>query len=139
MLFAELFAGSLRRSAGSAASSRPRSRLVRAASICSAQFTRAGRESLAVRLREPGRRFFPASHASYKFCLLSLTGKALREPAARFAFFLWMPQTSMTPAGCSHLSPEELALINPNTGTLPIFRNRRDALYVAIYRRIPVL
>ena len=31
---------------------------------------------------------FPGVHASYKFCLLSLTGKALREPAARFAFFL---------------------------------------------------
>ena len=38
------------------------------------------------------------------------------------------------------LSPEEIALINPNTGTLPIFRNRRDAdLTAAIYRRIPVL
>ena len=32
------------------------------------------------------------------------------------------------------LSPEEIALINPNTGTLPIFRNRRDAdLTAAIY------
>ena len=38
------------------------------------------------------------------------------------------------------LSPEELALINPNTGTLPIFRNRRDAALTAeIYQRIPVL
>ena len=38
------------------------------------------------------------------------------------------------------LSPEEIALINPNTGTLPIFRNRRDSdLTATIYRRIPVL
>ena len=31
---------------------------------------------------------FPAVHRSYSFCLLSLVGKALREPVARYAFFL---------------------------------------------------
>ena len=79
-------------------------------------------------------------HASQKFCLLSLAGKALREPVARFAFFL-LDTPDLDDAGrVFALSPEEIALINPNTGTLPIFRNRRDAdLTAAIYRRIPVL
>lgn len=38
------------------------------------------------------------------------------------------------------LSSEDIALINPNTRTCPIFRTRRDAeLTKAIYRRVPVL
>jgi hypothetical protein len=38
------------------------------------------------------------------------------------------------------LSPDDLALINPNTKTAPVFRTRRDAeITKAIYRRIPVL
>ena len=84
--------------------------------------------------------FFPGVHASQKFCLLSLVGKALREPVARFAFFLLDTPDLDDADRVFALSPEEIALINPNTGTLPIFRNRRDAdLTAAIYRRIPVL
>ena len=37
---------------------------------------------------ENRKQLFPGVDARYKFCLLSLAGKALREPAARFAFFL---------------------------------------------------
>lgn len=38
------------------------------------------------------------------------------------------------------LSPQEIALLNPNTRTCPIFRSRRDAeLTKMIYRRVPVL
>ena len=38
------------------------------------------------------------------------------------------------------LSEKDLALLNPNTRTCPIFRTRRDAeLSKAIYRRVPVL
>ena len=71
-----------------------------------------------------GKPLFPGVDSSYKFCLLSLTGKALREPAARFAFFLLDYAELDDPDRVFDLSPEELALINPNTGTLPIFRNR---------------
>ena len=83
---------------------------------------------------------FAGVDSRQKFCLLSLVGKALREPVARFAFFL-LDTPDLDDAGrVFALSPEEIALINPNTGTLPIFRNRRDAdLTAAIYRRIPVL
>jgi len=38
------------------------------------------------------------------------------------------------------LTPEDFATVNPNTGTAPIFRARRDAeLTTEIYRRLPVL
>ncbi|MEU1803015.1 DNA methyltransferase [Streptomyces sp. NPDC019937] len=83
---------------------------------------------------------FSGVDSRYKFCLLSLTGKALREPAAKFAFFLLDPADLDDANRVFALTPEEIGLINPNTGTLPIFRNRRDAdLTAAIYRRIPVL
>ena len=38
------------------------------------------------------------------------------------------------------MPPEEILLVNPNTGTAPIFRSRRDAeITIGIYRRVPVL
>lgn len=83
---------------------------------------------------------FVGVDSRYKFCLLSLVGRDLREPAARFAFFLDDPADLHDAERGFALSPEEIALINPNSGTLPIFRTRRDAdLTADIYRRIPVL
>jgi hypothetical protein len=44
------------------------------------------------------------------------------------------------PARRFALTPEEVLLLNPNTGTLPLFRSRTDAeITVGIYRRHPVL
>jgi methylase of polypeptide subunit release factors len=38
------------------------------------------------------------------------------------------------------VSPQEIALVNPNTGTLPIFNTRADAeITLGVYRRYPVL
>jgi hypothetical protein len=89
---------------------------------------------------ENSKPLFPAVHRSYRFCLLSLTGKKLREHQAKFAFFL-MDTAELDDADrIFSLSPEEVALLNPNTRTLPIFRNRRDAdLTIMIHRRFPVL
>ncbi|MHA4774580.1 Eco57I restriction-modification methylase domain-containing protein [Streptomyces sp. MSC1_001] len=85
-------------------------------------------------------RLFPAVHASYQFALISLVGRGLREEAAQFAFFLGHPDELADGGTVFALSPEEIALINPNTGTLPVFRTRRDAdLTAAIHRRVPVL
>jgi hypothetical protein len=75
-----------------------------------------------------------------KFCLLSLTGKAIREPAARFAFFVLDTVELDTPGRVFALAPEEITLINPNTGSLPVFRTRRDAALTSeIHRHIPIL
>ncbi|MEO3890908.1 DNA methyltransferase [Nonomuraea sp. B5E05] len=83
---------------------------------------------------------FVGVDSRYKFCLLSMTGQGMREPAARFAFFL-LDATDLDDTGRTFkLSPDEITLLSPNTGNLPIFRSRRDAdLTVAIYRRLPVL
>ncbi|MDJ0012670.1 Eco57I restriction-modification methylase domain-containing protein [Rhodococcus erythropolis] len=81
---------------------------------------------------------FEGVHRSFKFCLLTTAGRAKREDAATFAFFLHDPQSIATSEFA--LTPEEITLLNPNTGTIPIFRTRRDAeITLGIYRRVPVL
>ncbi|MCX4659630.1 Eco57I restriction-modification methylase domain-containing protein [Streptomyces uncialis] len=83
---------------------------------------------------------FPGVHRSFKFCVLSLAGRSLREPAARFAFFVHDPAELEAPDKVFTLTPEEITLLNPNTGTCPVFRSRRDAeITLGIYRRVPVL
>ncbi|GAA3357397.1 N-6 DNA methylase [Streptomyces antimycoticus] len=77
-------------------------------------------------------------HHSVRFALLTVTGRGERVDRASFAF------------GTRHMEdlderrfampPEEILLVNPNTGTLPVFRTRRDAeITLGIYRRVPVL
>ncbi|WP_406153717.1 N-6 DNA methylase [Streptomyces anulatus] len=83
---------------------------------------------------------FPDVHRSFKFCVLSLTGRSLRESAARFAFFLHDPAELESANKVFTLTQEEITLLNPNTGTCPVFRSRRDAeITLGIYRRVPVL
>lgn len=83
---------------------------------------------------------FGGVDSRYRFCLLALVGRELQEPASKFAFFLFDVVDLEDSDRIFALTPEEIDLINPNTGTLPIFRNRRDAdLTVSIQRRIPVL
>ncbi|WP_086792646.1 Eco57I restriction-modification methylase domain-containing protein [Streptomyces thermovulgaris] len=83
---------------------------------------------------------FPGVHRSFKFSILSLTGRGLREPFARFAFFLHNPTELDDADKVFTLTPEEITLLNPNTGTCPVFRSRRDAeITLGIYRRVPVL
>ncbi|MGN9846924.1 Eco57I restriction-modification methylase domain-containing protein [Nonomuraea sp. H19] len=89
---------------------------------------------------ENRKKLFPGVHSSYKFCLLSVTGQGLREPAATLAFFLHDVIELDEPDRVISLTPAEIALVNPNTGSLPIFRTRHDAdLTLAIHKRFPVL
>lgn len=81
---------------------------------------------------------FEAVDSRFKFCLLTTTGREGREDAAAFAFFLHDPLEISTSEFA--LTPEEIRLLSPNTGTVPIFRSRRDAaITLAIYDRIPIL
>ncbi|MGW3506571.1 Eco57I restriction-modification methylase domain-containing protein [Streptomyces sp. NPDC000994] len=83
---------------------------------------------------------FPAVDSRMKFSILSLVGRSLHEPAARFAFFLHDPAELDDAKKTFTLTPDEIALLNPNTGTLPVFRSRRDAeITLTVYRRHPVL
>ncbi|MFG3526683.1 Eco57I restriction-modification methylase domain-containing protein [Streptomyces sp. NPDC047917] len=69
---------------------------------------------------------FPGVHRSFKFCVLSLTGSDAPTPAARFGFFLSDPSELACPDNTFPLTPGEIVLLNPNTGTCPVFRSRRD-------------
>lgn len=81
---------------------------------------------------------FEGVHRSFKFSLLTVAGRRDPEPAAHFAFFLHDPALIETTS--FSLTPEEITLLNPNTGTCPVFRSRRDAeITLGIYKRIPVL
>jgi hypothetical protein len=74
-----------------------------------------------------------------KFCLLTLTQREHPEPA-RFAFFLERPEELRDETRRFVLMPEDFRLLNPNTGTCPVFRSADEAeLARAIYRRVPVL
>jgi hypothetical protein len=60
--------------------------------------------------------------------------------AARFAFWLDGPAGLGDDDRSFTLTPDEVDLVNPNTGGLPAFRGARDAaLTTAIYRRVPAL
>jgi hypothetical protein len=80
---------------------------------------------------------FTAVHRSFKFCLLTL-GRG--EDQAHFAFFLTDTAQMAEPQRNFTLSPEQIAAINPNTRTAPVFRSRMDAALTAkIYGNTPVL
>ncbi|MFN0029918.1 MAG: Eco57I restriction-modification methylase domain-containing protein [Acidimicrobiales bacterium] len=89
---------------------------------------------------ENRRPLFVGVDSRTKFCLLTLSGSARPEPEARFAFFLHHPDALLDADATFTLTPDELLLLNPNTGTCPVFRSRRDAeLTLGIYRRVPIL
>ncbi|MFZ1414093.1 MAG: DNA methyltransferase [Defluviicoccus sp.] len=80
---------------------------------------------------------FPSVHRSFKFALLTLGRDAA---AAHFAFFLTAPAQLAEPERNFTLSPTDIAAINPNTRTAPVFRSRADAeLTAKIYSNAPVL
>ena len=83
--------------------------------------------------------FFPDVHASFKLCVLVASPSPVEDPA-RCAFYLHSVAELDDPERCFPLTAAAFARVNPNTGTAPIFRTRRDAqLTTAIYRRLPVL
>jgi hypothetical protein len=84
---------------------------------------------------------FPGvGHGRMKFCLLTLAGLERRVRTVEFAFFAHYPVDLHDPDRRFTLSPQDLALIKPNTRTAPVFRSRRDAeLSATIYSRVPVL
>ena len=83
---------------------------------------------------------FPDVHRSFKFSAIVFGGGEAKTPAADFVFFARNMQQLTEKDRHIPLSAKDLALLNPNTRTCPIFRTRRDAdLTKAIYRRIPIL
>jgi len=83
-------------------------------------------------------KLFPAVDSRMKFCLLTLSGAPVKQ--ARFVFFATRVEHLRDERRRFTLDPAEIALFNPNTRTMPVFRTRADAeLTRAIYQRVPVL
>ena len=83
--------------------------------------------------------FFPDVHASFKFCVLVASPTRSFE-AARMGFYLHSVAEIEDDDRAFAMEAADFARVNPNTGTAPIFRSRRDmALTTAIYERLPVL
>jgi hypothetical protein len=81
---------------------------------------------------------FLAVDSRMKFSLCTLSGQPVS--ATQFACFLTRTDQIRDPLRRFELTPEDLALLNPNTRTCPIFRARADAeLTKKIYRGISVL
>ena len=85
--------------------------------------------------------WFADVDSRFKFCALVAGGADRTFDDARCGFFL--EGKADLAEGCERvftLTPEDFSHINPNTGTAPIVRTRRDAGIIAdIYQRHPVL
>lgn len=78
----------------------------------------------------------------FKFCALIYGGSCVAFDQADFVFFAHSVEDTAATNKQRHipLTARDMALLNPNTKTCPIFRTRRDAeITKAIYRRVPVL
>jgi hypothetical protein len=83
--------------------------------------------------------FFPDVDSRFKFA--AMIGSPSRKfAAAHCGFFLQSVTELNAPEQAFPITAQDFARVNPNTGTAPIFRTRRDmALTTAIYERCPVL
>ncbi len=90
---------------------------------------------------QTGRGFFDRiGHARFKFSLLTLAAPKAGPTEISFSFFSRTAEDFADKRRHFHLSPAEIAAVNPNTGTVPVFRTRTDAeLTAKIYARAPVL
>ncbi|WP_420077170.1 Eco57I restriction-modification methylase domain-containing protein [Streptomyces sp. JL3001] len=83
-------------------------------------------------------RIFPAVHHDRPFLLFCMQGCG--SPDAPVALAFRVRQVAQIPERSYTLSGRDIQLLNPNTGTCPVFRGRRDAeITLGIYQRIPVL
>ena len=87
-----------------------------------------------------GSSFFEDVHSSFKFCALVFGGKDRRFKESRCAFYLHEIEDLNDPDRVLTLNADDFRLVNPNTGSAPIFRNKRDArITTQVYRSHPVL
>jgi hypothetical protein len=83
--------------------------------------------------------FFPDVDSRFKFAAM-ISSPSRTFAAADCGFFLQAVSELKNPEQAFPITAADFARVNPNTGTAPIFRTRRDmALTTAIYDRCPVL
>ncbi|MDE0406652.1 MAG: restriction endonuclease, partial [Alphaproteobacteria bacterium] len=83
--------------------------------------------------------FFPDVDSRFKFCVFVASPSPVGT-ATQYAVFLHDTAALADDDRRFPLTARDFARVNPNTGTAPIFRSRRDAeLTTAIYSRLPIL
>jgi len=89
--------------------------------------------------RRPAQKhFFPDVDSRFKFSAFIAGGQKRKFRKAECAFFLH--DVTEVPTASFPLAPEDFRIVNPNTGTAPVFRTKRDAeITLGIYGRLPVL
>lgn len=81
---------------------------------------------------------FAGVHRSFRFCLMTMTGTT--APLTEFVFFAHQVSDLEDKFKRFTLTADEIAMLNPNTGTMATFRSQKDAeITKEIYRRIPIL
>ena len=84
--------------------------------------------------------FFPDVDSRFKFCALIFGGIERLFDETECAFFMHDTEIVDDPERCFPLASDDFARVNPNTGTAPVFRTRRDAeITRGVYERHPVL
>jgi hypothetical protein len=90
--------------------------------------------------RYDGSLFFPDVYYRFKFSTYVAGGNERTFDEARYGFFIRDLAEVNDPERVFPISAEEIGRINPNSGTAPIFRSRRDkGITSGIYARLPVL
>ena len=76
----------------------------------------------------------------YRFSILVITGSRTKVQHAEFATMTKHP-SALPPRGRRiRVASSDLLLVNPNTGTCPMFQTQRDAdMTIGIYKRVPIL
>ena len=83
-------------------------------------------------------KIFSGVHNQFRFAVTAIAGRDRVALRTRFAFYT--RYLADVPDRRFELAPDEVLALNPNTGTLPIFRTRADAeITLNIYRRHPIL
>ncbi len=83
-------------------------------------------------------KIFADVHHSFRFAITAMTGAGRYVDRTRFAFLT--RHISDIGSRRFELAATEVLKLNPNTGTLPMFRKRIDAeITLAIYNRHPIL
>jgi hypothetical protein len=81
---------------------------------------------------------FPGVDHRVRFAVTAIAGHA--RPAGRTRFAFLTRHVADVPDRTFDLAADEVLTLNPNTGTLPVFRTRADAdITLGVYRRHPVL
>lgn len=90
--------------------------------------------------RTDGSLFFPDVYYRFKFCAYIAGGIGRTFDQAAFGFYLRSVEEAFDPDRVFEITSGEIATINPNTGTAPIFRTARDKeLTARAHRHVPVL